>query len=320
MTPVVAFVNNTADRALGNTERQFLGLLRSASGGRDFQVGYYTCPEIARAVRPTSAPGTPYQDIRRLYHTRPDMLIVTGMEPKAGSLSDEPVFENLCRLADWAEACAIPALWSCLAAHAAVLHGDGIGRMRLAQKLSGVFACDVAHASHPLTAGVAAQIVSPHSRLHTLPEVPLRAAGYDILSRSDATGADVFTKHRGAAWLYFQGHPEYDPDTLLLEYRRDVRRHLLGASDIYPAVPQHFFDRRTEEALAAMRRRGRHDIATLQAVLDRAAPMARATWHAAARTLYANWFDGACGDAESGLPTDAMTAADDGALAMMLRR
>ena len=320
--PVVAFVNNTADRALGNTERQFLGLLRSALVGRDIHVAFYTCPEIRRATRPVSAHGEPYQDIRHLYETRPDALIVTGMEPQACSLPDEPVFRSLGRLAEWAEDQAI-------LPH----YGHAWRRMRRFCTATGFRGCACGkscpacspvtfeNTAHPLAAGLPTQLSSPHSRFHTLPAAALRAAGYDILSRSEVTGVDVFAKNRGAPWLFFQGHPEYDAETLLLEYRRDVRRYLLGASEHYPSTPQKFFDGRTEEALASMRRDGRHEIAALQSVLDRAQPMPRAAWHTTARLLYANWLDLAmCPEAAGpALPAGAMSPGCESTRAAVLR-
>jgi hypothetical protein len=52
------------------------------------------------------------------------------------------------------------------------------------------------------------------------------AAGYDILTRSPDMGVDMFAKRQRSLFVLLQGHPEYDPTTLLREYRRDVGRFL----------------------------------------------------------------------------------------------
>ena len=63
--------------------------------------------------------------------TPPDALIVTGTEPVAPLLSDEPYWERLRELLQWAQANTTSSIWSCLAAHAAVELLDGIRRRRL---------------------------------------------------------------------------------------------------------------------------------------------------------------------------------------------
>jgi homoserine O-succinyltransferase len=82
----------------------------------------------------------------------------------------------------------------------------------------------------------------PHSRYNDLPEEALLSAGYKILTRSPSAGVDAFAKQDGSFFLYFQGHPEYDGDTLFREYRRDVTRFLNRERDTYPGLPQHYFD------------------------------------------------------------------------------
>ena len=56
------------------------------------------------------------------------------------------------RILEWARENTHSTVWSCLAAHAAVLHMDGIGRHRSADKHFGVFEC-VRVSEHPLLAG-----------------------------------------------------------------------------------------------------------------------------------------------------------------------
>ena len=116
-------------------------------------------------------------------------------------------------------------------------------RERLAGKLSGVFDCEAA-GSHPLLAGPAPLVRVPHSRLNDVPEARLLANGYRVLTRSAAAGVDAFVKEQdgGSLFVFFQGHPEYDTDSLLREYRRDVGRFLRGEAGAYPQAPQNYCD------------------------------------------------------------------------------
>jgi homoserine trans-succinylase len=137
----------------------------------------------------------------------------------------------------------VAAVPRCEAAHAAMQYADGIVRERLSDKLSGVFDCEVT-GDHPLVAGVAQRWLVPHSRLNDLPEAPLAAGGYRVLSRSAATGADTFIKEQdgGSLFVFVQGHPEYDTDSLLREYRRDLGRFLRSEAGAHPQAPQNYFD------------------------------------------------------------------------------
>jgi hypothetical protein len=57
--------------------------------------------------------------------------IVTGAEPRAARLTDEPYWTALTQVMDWARENTISSVYSCLAVHAAVLHMDGVERHKL---------------------------------------------------------------------------------------------------------------------------------------------------------------------------------------------
>jgi homoserine O-succinyltransferase len=215
------------------------------------------------------------------------------MEPRAAALQDEPIWGSLAKLADWAEENAVPVLWSCLAAHAAVLHLDGIVRSRLPEKLSGVFACDVAAPAHNLMAGLPSCWATPHSRYYGLSADALVASGYQVLSRSTEAAVNIFLKDGATTFLFIQGHPEYDSDTLLREYKRDVRRYVVGDRNEFPFAPRNCFTTTIEMKLNTLRHdalQGQHDPSILDAVStllrNEALPN---TWHTPATRFYANW-------------------------------
>ena len=149
-------------------------------------------------------------------------------------MKDEPYWHALSGLASWAQDKAIPSVWSCLAAHAAVLQLEGIERQRLGSKLSGVFDCHIDSASHEIVHGTPAKWRVPHSRLYGLSEELLQSHGYSILSWSPDTGADIFMKQTDSLSLFFQGHPEYSSAALLGEYRRDIRSISDGRAGFLP--------------------------------------------------------------------------------------
>jgi homoserine O-succinyltransferase len=246
----IGLLNNMPDAALRATERQFSDLLAAAAGDRIIRLHFFTLREIERGEAESARLRAAYGDRRDLRSRALDGLIVTGCEPRAERLTDEPYWRSLADIVDWAEHNTISTIWSCLAAHAAVLHLDGIERRRLAEKRSGVFDCYTVD-DDPLLAGVPAPLAVAHSRWNDLSERELAAHGYRVLTRSPAAGVDIFAKRWRSLFLFFQGHPEYSADTLTREYRRDVGRFLRSESAHYPAIPVGYFRRKMETELAS---------------------------------------------------------------------
>ena len=221
----------------------------------------------------------------------------------APSLKDEPYWESLKTLLEWAEHHTYSSVWSCLAAHAAVLHLDGIRRRPLGHKLCGVFEC-ARVSDEPLTArltaGVPDRTCVPHSRWNGLPSDALAGCGYQVLTRSEDAGIDAFVKLRKSLLVFFQGHPEYEADSLLLEYRRDVGRFLRREKSAYPLMPEGYFDEDAAAQLGSFRERALSD-RTSHRSPDRndklladfpLAPLAaklKNRWRPAAVRVYRNW-------------------------------
>ncbi len=287
----IGLVNNMPDGALKATEHQFRSLLDAASGGINVRLSLFALQEVSRSDAGRRHIGSHYEALDSLWNTTLDGLIVTGAEPRAADLAGEPYWASLTKVLDWAEENTHSSIWSCLAAHAAVQHIDGIRRRRLAEKTFGVFECNKA-SDHHLTAGVESPLRAPHSRWNDLSESELAAGGYCVLTRSARGSVDAFSKQRKSLFLFFQGHPEYEADTLLLEYRRDVGRFLRGERDTHPNMPEGYFDRETEDVLAALRDRalaGRSEELLAHFPTGIVARKLANTWRPMATGIYANW-------------------------------
>jgi len=288
----IGLVNNMPDTALEATERQYLALLGEAAQDVLIHLHLFTLPEIRRGDRVAQHMKKMYRRVDALAHTPLDGLIVTGAEPRAPTLDAEPSWPTVVRLAEWAESRTISTLWSCLAAHSVVYHFDGIARRPLPGKLSGVFACAAAQ-PHALVDGLPPTWCVPHSRYNELPEEQLLPRGYRILARSRDAGADTIIKEGAALHVFLQGHPEYDWSALAREYRRDVRRYLIGDGDEYPALPYGYFPPRIAAEMLAFRERA---MARRRPELLNDFPLATrpaggaAPWADAATRFFANWF------------------------------
>jgi homoserine O-succinyltransferase len=93
-----------------------------------------------------------------------------------------------------------------------------------------------------------------------------------------------------------QGHPEYDPSSLLREYHRDVRRFALHERDELPVLPLHCVgpeDWSELEHLHELVVGGKRDPDLVAAYpFDQAGERAPWAWHADAQRLYSNWVSG----------------------------
>jgi homoserine O-succinyltransferase/O-acetyltransferase len=250
----IGFINNMPDPAFEATERQFSDLIRTAASDVVVRLLLFTIPEVPRSDFMRQELGDRYRDICELWDTHLDGLIVSGTEPVMKNLKDEPYWDTLTQVIDWAGDNTASSIWSCLAAHAAVLHTEGIERRALGEKLFGVFDCEAVDL-HPMTSDAGPGVRVPHSRLNELPERALAASGYRILTRSAGAGVDMFARHDRSFQLFLQGHLEYEATTLLREYRRDVGRFLRRERESYPALPQGYFDDEAAAIAVAFRER-----------------------------------------------------------------
>ena len=283
---VIGLVNSMPGEALEHTERQFRAILAAASRNVTVRIRLFSLDP------PSPATASRYQHAAAIDPADIDGLIVTGMPPRAAALTDEPCWRALTALVDLAADRGIPTVWSCLAAHAAVLYMDGIARRLLPEKLSGLYACTRTRDDHPMLPRLPRRWRVPHSRYNELPADALAARGYDILSSSPEAGVDLFARQAGALFLFCQGHPEYDAPALLREYRRDVRQFLNGARDIYPAIPHGYFSPGVADLLAAFRAsamRARAPEAMAQFPLAACEDDLAHSWRNLAHGLYANW-------------------------------
>ena len=249
----IAFVNNMPDAAVRSSERQFCGLLKAAAGGLDVDVKNYVCADVPRTEIARQTFLQNYRNLEELFDEPVDGLIVTGAEPRAASIDGEPYWPSLARLIDWAGANTVSTIWSCLAAHAAVYRLSGIARKPMGAKLSGLYECSKT-LDHSLTAGTPQSWRVPHSRYNDLRAEELMAADFQPITTMNA-GFDTFISLQGSLFVFFQGHPEYDPESLLLEYLRDVKRFIERKRDVYPNAPSGYFDDGILQGIEDVRRK-----------------------------------------------------------------
>ena len=175
---------------------------------------------------------TTYEEVR---DQRYDGMIITGAPVELLDFEDVDYWEELQEIMDWTTTNVHCTLHICWGAQAGIYHHYGIPKYELPQKMSGVFEHRVVKPSSPLVRGFDDVFWAPHSR-HTevRAEDILANPELEIIAQSDEAGVYIVKSTDSRRFFVF-GHPEYDRDTLKLEYERDSKKN----PDV--PVPKHYF-------------------------------------------------------------------------------
>ncbi|MEW2131115.1 homoserine O-succinyltransferase [Streptomyces sp. NPDC005435] len=232
-TPAVelAILNLMPDKPV--TETQLLRLL--AGAGHPIRVTFLRPRDHVSKSTPEAYLKTHYQVHEDVAGRRFDALIVTGAAVELLPFEQVTYWDELRGIMDWAQENVTSAMYVCWGAQAALYHRYGIPKYELPAKLFGNFPHRLTDPSSPLLADLGQTVAVPQSR-HT---ENLRADfektdDLRILVESPESGVHIAVG-RGGRELYVSGHPEYDPDTLLRQFRRDQAK----GADI--ALPVNYF-------------------------------------------------------------------------------
>ncbi|MCC7010552.1 MAG: homoserine O-succinyltransferase [Acidobacteria bacterium] len=289
----VGLLNMMPDAAFRVTEQQFMRLVGSSNHIAQFFVHCFTVPGLPRGGATQSYIDRHYEDLATIYADGLDALIITGANVANPRLDLEPFYGPLTEVIGWAAENVTSVLCSCLSTHALMKFLHGIDRVPLPRKQWGVYAHRVVAAGHPLLRDINTRFDVPHSRYNAITREQFVGAGLQILIESAEAGVHAAVSEDGLRRVYFQGHPEYDANSLLKEYKREVLRHFDGERDL-PPFPEHYvaggapaiIDRYLEDAHAA-RAAGR---ALPEFPEPRVAPWLDNTWRDTARAVFDNWF------------------------------
>jgi homoserine O-succinyltransferase/O-acetyltransferase len=289
----IGVLNMMPDAALEATERQFLRLLASCNRIVQLYVHLFTMPGIVRSGDALEHVASYYEPYQNLRDQGLDALIITGANPVEPDIRDEPYWESLHQIMDWADGHVASTLCSCLSSHAAFKQYQGIERTPLSSKRWGVYSHRVVAPKHPLVANVNSRFDAPHSRWNDVPREQLEAAGVRVLAHSEVAGVHLASSADGFRWVYFQGHPEYDANSLMKEYKREVMRFSSGVVDAYPPFPDGYFTpaavrllEHHEQRARAARGRGQSGPALDEALL---APELENSWTDTGKAIFNNW-------------------------------
>lgn len=160
-----------------------------------------------------------------------DALIITGAPVEKMDYHEVDYWNELTTIMKWADKNVFSTMYICWAALAGLNFHYGIEKIALTKKLVGVFRHKVLDRYHPLVRGFNDEFSAPHSRYSTCsPEAVHKVKGLQVLAESDEAGVYLMCSEDGRQ-VYVTGHCEYDRETLLNEYTRDIGK---GITDAFP--------------------------------------------------------------------------------------
>lgn len=241
------------------TETQLLRLL----GNTPLQVNV----TLLRAEGHESKNTAP-QHLERFYKTFSqvrdssfDGMIITGAPVELLDFEDVDYWDELARIMDWSATNVHSTFHICWGAQAGIYHHYGIPKYELENKLFGVFDHEVVKPSSPLVRGFNDSFRAPHSRYTEVHAADIEAhPDLELIAVSDEAGVYI-AKSTDSRHFFVFGHPEYDADTLMAEYERDI------AKSLDMPLPRHYFPN------------------------DDPTQAPRVTWRAHAQLLYTNWLN-----------------------------
>ena len=202
-----------------------------------------------------------YRTFDEIRGKRYDGMIITGAPVENMEFEAVYYWEELCRIMEWSKRNVHCTLHICWGAQAGLYYHFGLKKRQLDEKLFGVFEHTVIKRKSPFFRGFDDVFYAPHSRWTEIPqEEILKVPELELMATSSEAG--VFAvKTESSRQFFVMGHPEYDRDTLALEYFRDVK----AGKKI--GVPKNYFP---------------HDNPAQTPIVK---------WRSAAQLMYTNWLN-----------------------------
>lgn len=281
----VGLLNLMPDAAFFATERQYLRLVGACNEIVQIYVHPFTLPAVPRSDAIKAHILEHYEPAELVMNAGLDVLIITGANLPPGPLSETPLWNELGEVLDFAKESVTSTLCACFSTHLALEWLYGIERQRLPEKLWGVFEHRPAR-KHPITHEMNTKSDLPHSRWHDVSARQMEAVGVVPLTASEDAGVHLATSPDGLRFVFMQGHPEYEIDSLLREYRREVRAHLAGERLDYPPMPVNAFSPQATALAEEFRLSG---LPAEAFPFERMLETLECTWRDSARTVFSNW-------------------------------
>ena len=162
-----------------------------------------------------------YKSFDQLKDRKFDGMVITGAPVEHMAFEDVDYWQELREIMEWSKTNVHSTLHICWGAQAGLYYHYGVQKHDLPEKRFGVYSHHADYNRSILLRGFDDIFWVPHSRHTTiLREDVEKVPGLKILASSEEAGVYAMMSKEGRQ-IFITGHPEYDPETLGNEYRRD---------------------------------------------------------------------------------------------------
>ncbi|MGK9266414.1 homoserine O-succinyltransferase [Bacillus inaquosorum] len=183
-----------------------------------------------------------YTTFSNIRHKKFDGMIITGAPIEHLAFEEVSYWEELKEIMEWSKTNVTSTLHICWGAQAGLYYHYGVEKIQMPKKIFGVFEHTVLSKHERLVRGFDELYYVPHSRHTDINMEQLQAVPeLNILSASKEAGVCLIVS-KDEKQVFLTGHPEYDTNTLLQEYERDLARNLSTVE-----APKHYFAKDSEE-------------------------------------------------------------------------
>ena len=177
-----------------------------------------------------------YEDFDLMRNKKYDGMIITGAPVELMDFEEVNYWKELTEIFDWARTHVTSTMYICWAAQAGLYYYHGIPKYTLPNKKFGVFKQFPLDPKLSIFRGFDDFFYMPHSR-HTevRREDIIKNPNLHILAESPDSGVSIIMARDGREF-YITGHMEYSPNTLDIEYKRDMGKR----DDVF--MPENYYE------------------------------------------------------------------------------
>jgi len=202
-----------------------------------------------------------YEDFDLMKNKKYDGMIITGAPVELMDFEEVNYWKELTEIFDWAHTHVTSTMYICWAAQAGLYYYHGIPKYTLSSKKFGVFKQYPLDPKLSIFRGFDDFFYMPHSRHTEVHRQDIRRnPNLQIIAESPDSGVSVVMA-RGGREIYITGHMEYSPNTLDIEYKRDIGKR----DDVF--MPENYYQDNNPEN----------------------SPIVR--WRAHANLMFSNWLN-----------------------------
>jgi homoserine O-succinyltransferase/O-acetyltransferase len=177
-----------------------------------------------------------YQYFKDVEKRKFDGMILTGAPVETLEFDEVTYWPELREIMEWSKTNVYSTLHICWGAQAGLFYHYGVPKYPLLEKMFGVFPHIVNGRNIPLFRGFDDIFYLPQSRHTEVRRADIEnIAELDIVCESKEAGVGIVMTRNGRQ-IFVTGHAEYDTDTLLYEYKRDLDKGMPNVK-----IPQNYF-------------------------------------------------------------------------------